>query len=117
MRNMRKSGQRLRSKKRPRPTLGNGRGSRTNSNTSHQNPARVIEAENARGGGCQTRDRPKWSIGRSSSRDHELFNRLARGSQGHFHSWLVLVRVTVFERHRGALYIRSAEFGGSDVRP
>ena len=34
-----------RSKKRPRPTLRCGRGSRTDSNTSHQTPARVIEAE------------------------------------------------------------------------
>src|SRR5258705_4665092 len=45
MRNTRKSGQILRSKKRPRPTLRSGRGSRTNSNTSHQIPARVIEAD------------------------------------------------------------------------
>ena len=37
-------------KKRPRPTLRSGRGSRTNSNTSHQIPARVIEAESARSG-------------------------------------------------------------------
>src|ERR1700738_3535745 len=45
MRNTRKSGQILWSKKRPRPTLRSGRGSRTNSNTSHQIPARVIEAD------------------------------------------------------------------------
>src|SRR6478752_10478449 len=45
MRNTRKSGQRLRSKKRPHPTLRSGRGSRTNSNTSRQIPARVIEAD------------------------------------------------------------------------
>src|SRR5258705_871963 len=45
MRNTRKSGQILRSKKRPRPTLRSGRGSRTNSNTSYQIPARVIEAD------------------------------------------------------------------------
>src|SRR6266481_7850819 len=44
MRNTRKSGQILRSKKRPRRTLRSGRGSRTNSNTSRQIPARVIEA-------------------------------------------------------------------------
>src|SRR6516162_7612807 len=44
MRNTRKSGQILWSKKRPRPTLRSGRGSRTNSNTSHQIQARVIEA-------------------------------------------------------------------------
>ena len=34
----------LRSKKRPRRTLRSGRGSRTNSNTSRQIPARVIDA-------------------------------------------------------------------------
>src|SRR6266851_224489 len=45
MRNTRKSGQILRSKKRSHPTLRSGRGSRTNSNTSHQIPARVIEAD------------------------------------------------------------------------
>src|SRR5271167_3994017 len=45
MRNSRKSGQRLRSRKRPRRTQRSGRGSRTNSNTSHQIPARVIEAD------------------------------------------------------------------------
>src|SRR5258708_31012635 len=45
MRNTRKSGQTLRSKKRPGPTLRSGRGSRTNSNTSHQIPARVIKAD------------------------------------------------------------------------
>src|SRR5258706_15988582 len=45
MRNPRKSGQILRSKKRPRPTLRSGKGSRTNSNTSHQIPGRVIEAD------------------------------------------------------------------------
>ena len=33
------------------------RGSRTNSNTSHQIPARVIEVDSARGYGCRTRDR------------------------------------------------------------
>src|SRR5271166_5365771 len=47
MRNTRKSGQILRSKKRPRPTGRSGTERRTNSNTSHQIPARVIEAENA----------------------------------------------------------------------
>src|SRR5260370_38697768 len=45
MRNTRKSGQILRSKKRPHPTLRSGRGSRTNSNTSYQIQARVIEAD------------------------------------------------------------------------
>src|SRR5258706_14218026 len=45
MRNTRRSGQILRSKKRPHPTLRSGRGSRTNSNTSHQIPARVVEAD------------------------------------------------------------------------
>src|SRR3989442_1346741 len=44
MRNTRKSGQILRSKKRPHPTLRSGRASRTNSNTSHQIQAPVIEA-------------------------------------------------------------------------
>src|SRR5262245_64373938 len=48
MRNTRKSGQILRSRKRPRPTGRSGRGSRANSNTSHQIPARVIEADGAR---------------------------------------------------------------------
>src|SRR3954466_15773426 len=48
MRNTQESGQILRSKKRPRRTLRSGRGSRTNSNTSHQIPARVIEADSAR---------------------------------------------------------------------
>src|SRR6188472_3336191 len=48
MQNTRKSGQILRSENRPRPTLRSGRGSRTNSNTSHQIPARVIEADSAR---------------------------------------------------------------------
>src|ERR1700682_4735929 len=48
MRNTRKSGQILRSKKCPRPTLRSGRGSRRNSNTSHQIPGRVIEADSAR---------------------------------------------------------------------
>src|SRR5260370_42251752 len=32
----------------PRPTLRSGKGGRTNSNTSHQIPARVIEADSAR---------------------------------------------------------------------
>src|ERR1700732_5577516 len=44
MRNTRKSGQILRSKKRPHPTPRSGRGSRTNFHTSQQIPARVIEA-------------------------------------------------------------------------
>src|SRR5260370_16759822 len=44
MRNTQESGQILRSKERPRPTLRSGRGSRTNSNTSRQIPARVIDA-------------------------------------------------------------------------
>src|SRR5271166_675127 len=43
MQNTRNSGQTLRLRKRRRPTLRIGRGSRTNSNTSHQIPARVIE--------------------------------------------------------------------------
>src|SRR6266566_5356332 len=45
MRNTREAGHRLRSKKRPRPTLRSGRGSRTNSNTSHHIPVRVAERE------------------------------------------------------------------------
>src|SRR5499427_1845354 len=44
MRNTQESGQILRSKKRPRRTLRSGRGSRTNSDTSRQIPARVIDA-------------------------------------------------------------------------
>src|SRR6516225_7910585 len=44
MRSTQESGQILRSKKRPRRTLRSGRGSRTNSNTSRQRPARVIDA-------------------------------------------------------------------------
>src|SRR5215813_3639517 len=44
MRNTQGSGQILRSKKRPRRTIRSGRGSRTNSNTSRQIPARVIDA-------------------------------------------------------------------------
>ena len=52
----------LRSKKRPRRTLRSGRGSRTNSNTSHQIPAPVIEAESA----C--------AAGRSSGRDHKALS-------------------------------------------
>src|SRR5215510_12682173 len=44
MRNTQESGQILRSKKRSRRTLRSGRGSRTNSNTSRQIPARVIDA-------------------------------------------------------------------------
>src|SRR6202047_5573165 len=45
MRTTQKPGQILWSKKRPRPTRRSGRGSRTNSNTSRQIPARVIEAD------------------------------------------------------------------------
>src|SRR5208282_1223760 len=48
MRNTRKSGQILRSKKRSRPTLRSGRGSRTNFNTSRQILVWVAEAESAR---------------------------------------------------------------------
>src|SRR5215475_1212665 len=44
MRSTQESGQILRSKKRPRRTLRSGRGSRTNSNTSRQIPAPVIDA-------------------------------------------------------------------------
>src|SRR5260370_39600808 len=48
MRNTQRLGRISRSKKRPRPTLRNGRGSRTNSNTSRQIPAPVIEADSVR---------------------------------------------------------------------
>src|SRR5262249_38756769 len=48
MRNTRKFGQTLKSKKRLRLTLRNGSGSRINCNTSHQIPVRVIEAETPR---------------------------------------------------------------------
>src|SRR6516162_7965781 len=44
MPNTQESGQRLRSKKRPRRTIRSGRGSQTNSNTSRQIPARLIDA-------------------------------------------------------------------------
>src|SRR5215831_11000774 len=44
MQNTEESGQILRSKKRRRRTLRSGRGSRTNSNTSRQIPAPVIDA-------------------------------------------------------------------------
>src|SRR3984957_14174600 len=47
MPNSRKSGQTLRSKNRLRPTLRIGRGSQTNSNSSYQIPARVIDATRA----------------------------------------------------------------------
>src|SRR5436190_16979648 len=42
--NTRKSGPTLQSKKRSRPTLRSGRGSRTNSDTFHQIPARATDA-------------------------------------------------------------------------
>src|SRR5262249_55800633 len=48
MRNTKRLGRTSRSKKRPHPTLRSGRGSRTNSNTSRQIPARVIEADSVR---------------------------------------------------------------------
>src|SRR6266508_3425430 len=94
MRNTRKSGQILRSKKRPRPTLRSGRGNRTNSNTSHQIPERVIEADSARadsikkgppgaragGGCCSGSDRApnfQGSAGRERTEEHtsELLSR------------------------------------------
>src|SRR6516165_9631268 len=55
--NTQESGQRLRSKKRPRRTIRTGRGSRTNSNTSRQIPARVIDA------GCDTRSQAQALAG------------------------------------------------------
>src|ERR1700724_2062407 len=71
MRNSRKSGQILRSKKRSRPTLRSGRGSRTNSNTSHQIPARVIEAEQRqRRIDAGPEIGPPDPTGHSSDRDH-----------------------------------------------
>src|SRR5690348_9852386 len=48
MRNTRKFGQILQSRRRPRPTLRSGRGSQINCNTSHQILVRAIDAENAR---------------------------------------------------------------------
>ncbi len=48
MPNTQKSGPNIMVKKTPQPTLRNGRGSRTNSKTSHQIPARLIEADGAR---------------------------------------------------------------------
>src|SRR6266849_5657831 len=75
MRNTRKSGQILRSKKRPRPTLRSGRGSRTNSNTSRQIPARVIEADSARAASAianQRRGRPSNNRLPDVVRDHAI---------------------------------------------
>src|SRR5260370_41816330 len=48
MRNTQRLGRISRSKKHPRPTLRSGRASRTNSNTSHPIPVRVIEADSVR---------------------------------------------------------------------
>src|SRR5437868_8993392 len=82
MRNTRKSGQILRSKKRPSRTLRSGRGSRTNSNTFHQIPARVIEADSARAIWVpDPRSGPTDPTARSSGRDHRPFNGLARGDR------------------------------------
>src|SRR6266511_3683379 len=69
MRNTRKHGQILRSKKRPHLILRRERGSLTNSNTSYQIQARVIEADSAR------------AAMRSSARNHSPFNGLARGDR------------------------------------
>src|SRR6202051_4651874 len=75
MRTTQKSGQILRSKKRPHPTRRSGRGSRTNSNTSHQIPARVIEADSARAvWGAGPESGPTDPTGRSCGRDHSAFN-------------------------------------------
>src|ERR1700674_4002210 len=82
MRNTRKPGQILWSKKRPHRTLRSGRGSRTNSNTSHQIPARVIETDSARmilGAGPEIG--PTDPTGLSAGRDHWSFNGLARGDR------------------------------------
>src|SRR5262245_25898869 len=69
MRNTRKSGQILRSRKRPRPTGRSGRGSRTNSNTSHQIPARVIEADEASDFRLGGQSRPDASVARTAAFD------------------------------------------------
>src|ERR1019366_7312152 len=75
MRNTRKSGQILWSKKRPRPTRRSGRGSRTNFNTSHQIPARVIEADSAHAVWVPDPEiGPTDPTGRSCGRDHSPFN-------------------------------------------
>src|SRR5918996_6236512 len=55
MRNTRKSGPILRSKKRLRPIPRPGRESPTNSNTSHQTPGQGIEADSAAPYACWTR--------------------------------------------------------------
>src|ERR1700730_16527674 len=75
MLNSRKSGQILRSKKRPRPTLRSGRGSRTNFHTSHQVPGRVIEADSARAVWVpDPRSVQLIQPGRSCGRYHSSFN-------------------------------------------
>ena len=59
-----------------------GRGSPTNSNTSHQIPARVIEADSGpRRMGAGPEIGPTDPTGRSSGRDHSPFNGLARGDR------------------------------------
>src|SRR2546421_8265193 len=86
MRNTQESGQILRSKNRPRRTLRSGRGSRTNSNTSHQIPERVIEADSARARmGAGPEIGPTDPTGRRSGRDHSSLQWLGpRRSQHHF---------------------------------
>src|ERR1700754_1550926 len=75
MLNSRKSGQILRSKKRPRPTLRSGRGSRTNFHTSHQVRGRVIEGgQRPRRMGAGPEIGPSDPTGRSCGRDHSSFN-------------------------------------------
>src|SRR3954466_5848732 len=99
MRNTRKSGQILRSKKRPRPTLRSGRGSRTNSNTSHQIPALVIEAESARAAWVpDPRLAQLIQPGAAAAVSQFLQWLGSRRSQYHFRSLPALVRATVDTR-------------------
>src|SRR5215831_8578933 len=65
MRSTQESGQILQSKKRPRRTLRSGRGSRTNSNTSRQIPARVIDALPAAGFCADLRKGPSLAARRT----------------------------------------------------
>src|SRR5260370_41971098 len=78
MRNTRESGQILRSKKRLHPTIRNGRGSRTNSNTSQQIQAPLIEAHSTgRGNGGGVEIGSTDSTERGSCHDRSPFDGLA----------------------------------------
>src|ERR1700736_2207619 len=78
MQNTRKSGQILRSKKHPRPTGKSGRGSRTNSNTSQQIQAPLIEAHSTgRGNGGGVEIGSTDSTERGSCHDRSPFDGLA----------------------------------------